>query len=149
MAKGIFGSKDSNLSFYIYYTLGNPYRFMKKLILIIENDQDILDITGLILEEIGFKVICSRTANILDQVLQIKPDLILLDDWLEGRSGHEHCKLLKSEQTTKHIPVVIFSVLNNLEKTAMDCFADGYIIKPFDIAFLQQEVNRILQLNDT
>ncbi|MGB4398912.1 MAG: response regulator [Daejeonella sp.] len=118
---------------------------MKKKILIIDDDQDILDLTEFLLQEIGYKVVASLTANILDDVLQVNPDLILLDDWLESTSGHQLCKVLKTEQATKHIPVVIFSASTGLEKIAKDCFADDYINKPFDINYLQDVIADLLQ----
>jgi len=49
---------------------------MKKKILVIDDDQDILDLTEFLPQEIGYDVVASLTANILDDVLQINPDLI-------------------------------------------------------------------------
>lgn len=118
---------------------------MKKKILVIDDDQDILDLTEFLLQEIGYDVVASLTANILDDVLQINPDLILLDNWLGDTSGQEQCKILKKKLTTRHIPVILFSASTDLEKNAKDCLADSYIDKPFNIDYLQEVITRVLQ----
>jgi len=117
---------------------------MKKKILVIDDDQDILDLTEFLLQEIGYDVVASLTANILDDVLQINPDLILLDNWLGDTSGQEQCKILKKKPTTRHIPVILFSASTDLEKNAKDCLADGYIEKPFDVDYLEEVIGNLL-----
>jgi DNA-binding response OmpR family regulator len=113
---------------------------MKKKILIIDDDQDILDITKILLNQIGYEVITSLTADILSELSQINPDIILLDDWLDGTKGHKECKILKSADATKNIPIIIFSAANGIEKIAEECLADGFIKKPFDIDYLYQVI---------
>lgn len=113
---------------------------MSKKILVIDNNQDILDLISIILQQKGYQVVASTQADIVDDVLKIQPDLILLDEWLDGIKGHELCKTLKVEHTTNHIPVIIISAINGLEQVASDCMADNYIQKPFDIDYLAEVV---------
>jgi len=117
---------------------------MSKKILVIDNDQDILDIISFILEENGFNIVLSRSANVLNDVLQIRPDLILLDDWPDRSKGNQLCKNLKESHTTSHIPVIILSTLSDLAQAAADCGADNYIQKPFDIDYLTEVVTTVL-----
>lgn len=118
---------------------------MKKKILVIDHDQDILELTEFLLKEMDYDVDSSLNADILDDVLQIKPDLILLDDWLGGTSGHELCKKLKSEVATSHIKILIFSASTGLEKIAKENLADSYIEKPFDIVELESRILNLLK----
>jgi CheY-like chemotaxis protein len=104
------------------------------------DDQDILDLTEFLLQDKGYEVVASLTGAILDHVLQINPDLIILDNWLEGTTGSELCKILKTNEATKHIPVVIFSAATGLKKVAQDCLADDYIEKPFDVDYLHDVI---------
>ncbi|MGB4400198.1 MAG: response regulator [Daejeonella sp.] len=117
---------------------------MKKKILIIDDDQDILDITNFLFEQKGYEVIASLNTDILSELFQITPDVILLDDWLDGTSGHEACKILKAAEATKHIPVIMFSAVMQIEKVAEDCLADGFVKKPFDIDTLVEVIERHL-----
>jgi two-component system phosphate regulon response regulator PhoB len=118
---------------------------MRKKILIIDDDQDILDLIEFILKENGFEVIASLSAKILDDLLEIKPNLILLDDWLEDTPGHELCRLLKTNPATKHIPIVMISATMNLAHVSKECSADSYIEKPFDIKDLELRITTLLE----
>jgi DNA-binding response OmpR family regulator len=118
---------------------------MRKKILIIDDNQDILEVIEFILKENGYKVIVSLSAKILDDVLEINPDLILLDDWLGDTSGHKLCRTLKTNPRTKHIPVIIISAARGLEQLAKQCYADSYIEKPFDIDDLQSKITTMLE----
>ncbi len=117
---------------------------MSKKILVIDNDQDILELISFILQEHGYKLIVSNSTTILDDVLLIRPDLILLDDWPDRREGNQLCKTLKDDYNTSYIPVIILSTLDGLAEVATECGADHYIQKPFDIKYLIEVVASIL-----
>ena len=113
---------------------------MTKRILVIDDDEDILNIIEIVLNDEGYQVIASRSGNIIDEVLRIRPNLILLDERLAGTKGHELCKLLKTERPTSSIPVVMISAATGLKQIAINCIADNYIEKPFDISVLCEVV---------
>lgn len=113
---------------------------MKKKILMIEDNPDILEITEYLLSENGYEVVAAPTTDILSDLPHIKPDIILLD----GTSGHKQCKTLKSTDTTKNIPVIIISAANGIEKIAQDCLADCFVKKPFDADHLLEVVENQL-----
>ena len=76
-----------------------------------------------------------------------KPDVIVLDVVLPGRSGFELCRDLKSEAGTSKIPVVLCST----KGSEMDKFwgmkqgADAYITKPVDQEQLLQTVKQLIK----
>jgi DNA-binding response OmpR family regulator len=117
---------------------------VQKKILVVDDDQDILDLIEFLLQDNGYEVIASLTADILDNVLQINPDLILLDNWLDGTAGSALCKILKTQEATRHIPVIIFSASTGLKQVAQDSLADNYIEKPFDVDFLYSVITPLL-----
>jgi len=59
--------------------------------------------------------------------------LLLIDNWLQGKSGHDICFQLKNDSRTIAIPVVLISATAKLDETAQRCGADDFICKPFDI----------------
>lgn len=123
---------------------------MRKKILIIDDNQDILELTEFLLNEKGYEVVASSTPHILSELSQINPDMILLDEHLDGAKGHEQCIILKRTETTKHIPVIILSGAFGIEKIAEKCLADGYINKPFDVDYLYEVVDsHLLSTSDT
>ena len=72
---------------------------------------------------------------------QIKPDLVLLDLMLPKLSGFDVCKLLKTDNATWRIPVVIMSTLS-----APESGADYFIPKPYDLAATLAEIKKLLQM---
>jgi len=122
---------------------------MAKKILVIEDDKDIRDTIVYVLEEEGYEVIASDNARIFKKLLEINPDLILLDNWLtdwkSDASGQEISKGLKSDPTTSHIPVVMISAVNNIEEITKAGSANGYLKKPFDLTELTGIVKKYLE----
>jgi two-component system phosphate regulon response regulator PhoB len=113
---------------------------MSKKIIVVEDNHDILDMIAYILEDEGYEVVPSLNAEPLNEVEQLKPDLVLLDDWLADGYGHDLCAKLKSNPATAHIPVILVSSIRNLAEVATKCSADGYLPKPFDIVDLLDKV---------
>ncbi|MBO7190609.1 MAG: response regulator [Elusimicrobiaceae bacterium] len=77
---------------------------------------------------------------------QIKPDLILLDLMLPKLSGFDVCKLLKTDNATWRIPVVIMSTLSDPESRdrAKEAGADFFIPKPYDLEDTLNEIKKYL-----
>ena len=111
---------------------------MKKKVLVIDDDTDIVEIVTTILTHKGFEAAGHYTdKGIRELVGSYKPDLILLDIRLHGKiPGTEICKQLKKEFS---IPIILFSA--ELKVAWKDCDADDFIHKPFDMEHLVSIVN--------
>lgn len=79
---------------------------------------------------------------------QVKPDLILLDLMLPKLSGFEVCKLLKTDNATWRIPIVVMSTLSDPDSRdrAQEAGADYFIPKPYDLASTMAEIKKYLKL---
>lgn len=110
---------------------------MAKKILVIEDDKDIRDTLVYVLEEQGYEVVSSEDAKILKSLDTIKPDMILLDNWLtewkSDANGQQISKGLKSNPATSHIPIVLISAVSNIQEIAEAGMADDFLRKPFDL----------------
>jgi two-component system phosphate regulon response regulator PhoB len=115
---------------------------MARKIIIIEDDLDTLEIMSLILAEEGYEILSADNAKPLHEVHTHQPMLILMDNRLTAGSGGEFCKKFKNDPATMHFPVVLVSANMGLETIALECNADGYLKKPFDIADLIELVKR-------
>lgn len=113
---------------------------MKKKILVIDDDEDILDAVQMLLETDGFQVSTSTNADTLEHLSKDYPDLILLDVLLSGQDGREFAKKLKSKENTKNIPIVMMSAHPTAHKTIKAYMADDFIAKPFDSDFLMDKI---------
>jgi DNA-binding response OmpR family regulator len=118
---------------------------MRNKVLVIDNDQDTLEILTFVLVEAGYEVISSLKANIVNEIKTIEPDLILLDNWLDDSIGSDICTMLKSDLSTKHIPIILMSAATGINKISKNCNADDFIDKPFDLIDLERKVLLNLQ----
>jgi len=120
---------------------------MYKKVLVIEDDKEILNIISLVLEGDGHITILSSSGAVLQDVKSIKPDLILMDEWLRTELGSNLCRKLKSDPATNDIPVILISALSAIDRIALEAGADAFISKPFDIVELSETVNRYISGN--
>jgi len=101
---------------------------MPKTILVIEDDIDISNVleTLLILNE--FEVIgVGRADNILALTDERHPDLVLTDYMLPGLTGGRICQLIKENQNTKHVPVILMSAYHKMAMSVLNFKYDGLI----------------------
>ena len=77
------------------------------------------------------------------------PEIILLDILMPGLNGYEVCEILKKDNTTSHIPVLMVSALgaNPEERTkGLNAGADAFISKPYTVSELQAQINVALRI---
>jgi len=118
-----------------------------KEVLIVEDVENLLKLQSLLLTTRGFKVHGVADGKLaLDYVMNKKPDLVLLDIMLPEIDGFEVCRQIKSEASTKGIPVIMVSSKTSKEDLAKaeQVGADWYITKPFKAAMLIETVQRFL-----
>lgn len=111
-------------------------------ILVVDDDTDILSVMEILLTMKGFEVeVTAKGENTFPKITTFRPDLILLDVLISGHDGRTICQQLKSDEATKHIPVIMFSAHPGAAATIADYGADDFIAKPFDVNNLIEKVN--------
>lgn len=120
----------------------------KKLILCIEDEEEMIDLIRLILTRRGFNV---RGANGGKEGLEIirkeHPDLILLDLMMPDMDGWEVYQQMKADDATKDIPVIVVTAkAQSIDKVLGLHIAkvDDYIAKPFSPQELLSSVDNVL-----
>jgi DNA-binding response OmpR family regulator len=117
----------------------------KKRILICDDDADILDVCRVILGKKNYEVITSTDCeSIFPRLKDINPDLVLMDLWIPIMGGEACTKLLKKNDITRNVPVVLFSANNEIEQISKRVNADGFLRKPFDIRELVNTIEKHL-----
>ncbi|MDV7695525.1 response regulator [Chryseobacterium soli] len=107
---------------------------MKKKVVLIQDNEDILDIMEQVLEDEGFDVTPSLTTEPIDKIDEIEPDVVIVDDHIKGnKKGSQVIEELKSDAETEDVSAVLTSTSPDVPKKAKECKADDYIEKPFDI----------------
>jgi len=120
----------------------------KPKILVAEDEKDIRELIGFTLRFAGLDVTLARNGvEAVEQVSQMRPDLILLDVRMPRMTGYEACRVLKSNPDTSDIPIVILSAKGQEGEIqeGIESGADHYIVKPFAPDELANQVKDILR----
>lgn len=117
---------------------------VKKKVMVADDDQGILGVIRLILEDEGYEVLVTSNGETLKKVIDTQPHVLLLDIWMSGHDGQEICRYLKSNDDTKHIPIILFSANKDTALKAKECGADDFLAKPFEIDELLAKVQQFV-----
>ncbi|MCX5803528.1 MAG: response regulator transcription factor [Proteobacteria bacterium] len=124
---------------------------MSKLIVIVDDEPDIVELVSLHLKNAGFK-----TREFLDVESFYKfldaetPDLIILDLMLPDADGFEICKYLKHKEKFSLIPIIMLTArAEETEKVlGLELGADDYVTKPFSPRELVARVKAVLRRHE-
>ena len=117
-------------------------------ILLIEDDSDISELVQYNLEREGYRVYASGDGEIgLNQALQLKPNLIILDLMLPGLDGLSVCRKLRASQETQDIPIVMLTAKGEESDVVigLEMGADDYVSKPFSPKELVARIRAVLR----
>ena len=114
---------------------------MSKKVLIYDDDVDLLEVCSLILTAKNFEVVTKeKCTEIIRDVGQHFPDVIIMDNWIPDIGGVKATQLVKKSDQYKHIPVIFFTANSNVSELAAEAGADYWLQKPFDITQLEDMV---------
>lgn len=118
----------------------------RKLVLLIEDDPDLRRLTNIVLAERFDVILSSDGKSGIEKAREALPDLILLDIYMNGLSGFKVCRILKNDQRTSFIPIILFSAGAQKHEVSEGYAsgADDYIIKPFETADLIDRIDQLL-----
>jgi CheY-like chemotaxis protein len=106
---------------------------MKKKVLILEDDPDILYTLCIMLEHNGYDVKqLSSGKTILDGTCRL-PDLYVLDKRMPDIDGLDVCRHLRNQEESKDIPVIIISASPKFGPQALKAGANAFLEKPFQM----------------
>jgi signal transduction histidine kinase/DNA-binding response OmpR family regulator/streptogramin lyase len=104
------------------------------IVLIVEDNSDVRSYIREILEPF-FRIIEARDGREgLDKAVEVIPDLVVSDIMMPKMDGYELCKILKTDERTSHIPIILLTAraAGESKLEGLETGADDYIIKPFD-----------------
>lgn len=120
----------------------------KETILVVEDEKNIAELVKYHLEQAGFRVLTAGRGDTgLEQARKGKPDLVVLDLMLPEIDGIEICKILKQNEKTHHIPIVMLTAKSQeTDKVlGLELGADDYMTKPFSPRELVARVKAVLR----
>ncbi|WP_343523557.1 response regulator [Pedobacter sp.] len=108
---------------------------MEKHVLIIEDDQEISELFGVIFELADYRTTLLTIAPDPVYMSEQNFQLIITDIRLVGSkyNGNELCRLFKLQYPEDKTPILLISAESNGDILARECGADGFMHKPFNI----------------
>lgn len=82
----------------------------------------------------------------LEAAQRAKPSLVVTDVVMPGMDGYQLCRAIKADQNLRNVPVMIVTSLRQADDivTALECGADNFIRKPYDMASLLARIDYLL-----
>ena len=118
----------------------------KPTILFIDSDREAVEIASMILQS-AFDILVAETGETgLTMAFTHRPSLVLMDSYLPGLDGYHICRILRSQQETRDIPIVFFSAgtQNDEIQKCFACGARDFIVKPFNGKELVDKIWQVL-----
>ena len=123
---------------------------MKKRILVVDDERDIVDLIGYNLGKEGYDVSFAYNGKEALDKVSLKPDLVILDVMMPVLNGFDTCKRLKADPTTATVPVVFLTASSSEvdEVHGLELGADDYIQKPISPRKLIARVKAVFRRAD-
>jgi DNA-binding response OmpR family regulator len=119
-------------------------------ILLVENEEDIRELSGIILSNEGHDVTLAKDGNeALDWMRDNDYELVVLDVMMPNKNGLEVIQEMKESKRLRNVPIIVFSALGpgtrNMEKEMN--MVNDYIEKPFTKDEFLSKVEKVLNKN--
>ena len=108
---------------------------LKQRILVVDDDQEVVRLMQAYLERAGYAVFVAYDGETAVHLLRReKPDLLLLDLMLPDRDGWDITRLVRSDTTLAHIPIIMLTArVEDTDKiVGLEMGADDYVTKPYN-----------------
>ena len=119
---------------------------MQKLIYIVEDEADIMELVQLKLKNAGYETRGFGAAEPMFKALNCEmPDLLILDLMLPDMDGMDVCQTLKGDPTFEKLPIIMLTARADISDRVkgLDWGADDYVTKPFDSGELIARVKAV------
>ena len=107
----------------------------RRRVVLIEDDPDIAEAMTFQLEKAGLQLRVARTGEEGLEAVRRGADLVLLDLNLPGMDGLEACRMIRRQQTTAHVPIIMVTArADEVDRVlGLEMGADDYVVKPFSL----------------
>lgn len=110
--------------------------------MIADDNAGIVEAVKMMLEDEGYTVDTALSGADVKNLHGELPSVLVLDIWMAGEDGRDICKHLKGQEATRHLPIILFSALKDVQQIAQEVGADDFLLKPFDIDDLLNKVRQ-------
>ncbi|MCC6905787.1 MAG: response regulator [Anaerolineae bacterium] len=120
-------------------------------ILVVDDEEDIANMLKIYFTGQGYDVdVAHRGGDAIARVQAALPQLVILDIMLPDMDGYTLCRNLRTNNRTKHIPVIFLTQRDERSDriAGLELGADDYITKPFDIDELRLRIANAIRASE-
>ena len=119
----------------------------EETILIVEDNEQLREFIKISLQENYNVTMAKNGAEGIDVAIEMIPNLVITDLMMPEKNGYELCELLKKDERTSHIPIIILTAKTNRDSKiqGIETGADAYLSKPFDKQELLAHIENLIQ----
>jgi signal transduction histidine kinase/DNA-binding response OmpR family regulator len=120
----------------------------KPMLLIIEDNADVVFYMQSILQT-SYDIRVAKNGKVgVEMAFELIPDIIISDVMMPEKDGYEVCHILKTDERTSHIPIILLTAKSTLDDkiTGLKVGADAYLMKPFNKEELLVRLEKLLEL---
>ena len=120
---------------------------MTHTVLIADDEPNIVISLEFLMKREGHRVLVARDGvQALDTIRRERPDLVLLDVMMPGRSGFEVCQAVRADEALAGVKILMLTAKGRDTDLAqgLGVGADGYMTKPFSTRELAERVRALL-----
>ena len=118
------------------------------VLLIVEDNEDVAHYIRTCLEN-DYQIVFAKNGQIgIDKAIEIIPDIIISDVMMPLKSGYELVQILKTDERTSHIPIVLLTAKADIDSKieGLEHGVDAYLSKPFNEKELKIRLEKLLEL---
>ncbi len=120
----------------------------RPVVLLIEDNKDVADFVQSCLKEPFQTIVAYDGEKGIQKAIEEVPDVIVCDVMMPEKNGFEVCDILKKDERTSHIPIVILTAKADRESrlNGFNKGADAYLSKPFDEKELKIRLAKMIEI---
>ncbi|MGH7774851.1 MAG: response regulator [Candidatus Binatia bacterium] len=119
----------------------------RKKILLVDDSQTVLMMEQMILKKGAYDIVTARDGKeAVAKAVEVKPDLILMDIVMPNMNGFDAVKLLRQQEETKAIPILMVTTRGEQEsmETGYESGCSDYVTKPINSVELLTKIKNLL-----
>jgi CheY-like chemotaxis protein len=118
---------------------------VKKRVLVADDEPMTAELLAFMLDHRGFEVVRAHDGReALERIREIRPDAVMLDVMMPSLFGSDIARAVRADPELRHVPVVLFSSVDEIDVDWEGAGANMFLQKPLDISALPELLQNLI-----